>query len=189
MKIQGDLKIITPLIKLKNALRFMEKLFKLNTPIIFVFLIAPYIVADFVDDEFTRKLLNIIFYAFQFSYYLFTYEICQLKLKIENGLIFLISTFSLLVFFGTTSILLLPGEEIEFSGMTAVLIAVLFFGCLLYCLSYIAGLQIRYTHGAKKLDMQNYFFYMMCFFFLPLGIWFVFPRLKKEFEEQKLREL
>ena len=177
------------LIKIKDTLHLMEKLFKLNTPLIFVILVTPYVVAKFVDDEFTRKLLNIIYYAFQFSYYLFTYEICQLKVKRNNSLMFLISTFSILIFYGITTILLIPGEKIEFTGMIAILMAFLFLGCLLYCLSYIAGLQIRYTHGARNLDMQNYFFYMACFFFLPLGIWFVFPRLKKEFQEQKLTEL
>jgi len=167
----------------------MEKLFRLNTPLIFAILVTPYVVAEFVDDEFTRKLLNIIYYALQFSYYLFTYEICQVKVKSKNSLIFLISTFSLLIFYGITSILLLPGEKIELTGAIAIFMSFLLLGCLLYCLSYIAGLQIRYTHGARNLDMQNYFFYMGCFFFLPLGIRFVFPKLKNEFQEQKFTEL
>lgn len=166
----------------------MDKILKINTALVFIMLMLPLVVADFIEDQFIHTLLYIFYYVAHFSYYLLTYDICSSKIKSKNSLGFLLSTFFLMVFFGAMTIIIQPGERIEFSGILGSLMTLAFTGSLSYCLYFISGLQIRYTLGNKKLDTFHYFINVILFFFLPFGVWILFPRLKKAYADQKLKD-
>ncbi|SFH51514.1 hypothetical protein [Pedobacter insulae] len=96
---------------------------------------------------------------------------------------------NILISLGTfVSILVLSnGEGMTFSGIYAIPMLYVFFA-ILYCLAFPAKL-LNCIETGKEASMGQYLGDFFLVFFLPIGIWFLQPRINKVVENQRLARL
>jgi hypothetical protein len=165
----------------------MDRLVNLNVWIVFFALLIPIVAGSICADQLMKSLWYINYYVVFYGYHLFTFEICAEKNEPGNKVAFYFSTLFLLIFFGSLSIVLQPGTEVTITGTPGYLLAMIFAGSFSYNLYRVSGAQIAYTLGNKHRDTWNYFYHVICFMVLPLGIWILYPRLQEEYKRERLR--
>lgn len=86
------------------------------------------------------------------------------------------------------SILVLSnGEGMTFTGIYAIPMFYVFFA-ILYCLAFPAKL-LNCIETGKEVSMGQYLGDFFLVFFLPIGIWFLQPRINKVVENERLARL
>jgi len=96
---------------------------------------------------------------------------------------------NILISLGTfISILVLSnGEGMTFTGIYAIPMLYVFFA-ILYCLAFPAKL-LNCIEAGKEVSVGQYLGDFFLVLFLPIGIWFLQPRINKVVENQKLARL
>ena len=159
----------------------MNTIMRFKTWQVFMPIAIPWLLSALSESDFLRAFFQIIAYVIDFSYFLITYQVCEMYLDLKRGMVFIVSVFFQIIFFITLTIIIQPGQTIEITGFFGLFISAFFISTLFYSLFYVSKIQILFTHGKGSLDKANHVFHAFYFFFLPVGIWILYPSLKTAF--------
>lgn len=167
----------------------MLKLLKINTPLLFIILILPWILTLVFGDYYPD--LHMVFTLVLFTILLLWFlgldaELMKripLKIRPSNTL-FLVNI--LLIYFGycVIAILIDPGQSINVTGLAALPFLYVFYAWFsIY--NHLSKL-LTYSEDEAELPFNKRVGDMILFFFFFIGVWWLQPRIKKVLDKPEI---
>ncbi len=168
----------------------MQTLLKVKHYHVFVFIFGALVLNTFtlIGHPLISALIKISGFWIYMGYLLILSNAMQKyvsqRLALNHGFF----QFNAIIVIGSYSIIMIlsDGEGMEFEGVIALPFFYVFYA-LLYSISFPARI-LRTIELKRKVQFGDYFAEFFAFLFLPIGIWFIQPRINKMLEEAKVEE-
>jgi hypothetical protein len=166
----------------------MKLIYSLDTWVLFLIFLVPAILQNCDNGD---VLLLLVFSLGVIWFYILTIDLYKklsgghffnLK-KFQFHFIFPLTYFSITLFFGGYSI---TSNNINEYGLAAPLLIVLHLFstyCVFYCIYFTSKMLIAVFTNNNHPHTSSYIGYFFGFWFLPIGIWFIQPKIKKIFSD------
>ena len=166
----------------------MERLLKIQPWLIFILLTVGLFMSNFTieNDILTTLILRIIGYSIYFIYpftvgcILTDYLPVRVKL---NYNFYLVNSFIWFLTY-TIIIVLSDGQGMTFSGFSAIPILYVFYA-FIYFLTFPAK-TLKSIEMNKEASLGDYIGDFFLILFLPIGIWFLQPRIRRIIEKEEI---
>lgn len=158
----------------------MEQILKLKTWQIFVFIVGPWFLDAFILDPFVSDIVHILAYVIYFGFYMFVYEfLMQFEKKGEpiRNILFNALNIGFIMFYGLIIIFFDKEEDYTLKGIEAIAVVLIYALAIFYIIRTLSK-SLLLAEKTSKVNSEKIFNYFVLFLLLPIGIWFLMPKLR-----------